>query len=488
MIDRGALMSRYSRTAKFDIRELYDSEFAGNSSLGADFYRRIFIEYGDESISELVTAQLGIQGISNICAQTMEDTRIGLSFLEKSSRYVRYDRKINGKYPYLSGEECGFSGQISKDYESLCDDLFNFYTHAFSSLLAQIESKVPLETLLTEFQNVEGVEGEKIIEKAYRRAVNARALDDARFILPASTKTNLGISGNARAYINMILRMKSSRIPEISNVANEIERELEPEFPQLIEAARDDHAREAINFRRERNSAVYDLLSFDSPDQVTLISSSTERDFESIYSAIARDRKDPGRATSVEEMSEALASLRKNRRDKPGRLFEIPDLVFLINMSFGTFRDFHRHRMFTMIRGPLRSSSSKFVPELIAEDSELLKQFMEIMERSHEVWKSLVARYGVDIAQYSVPFAQKYGFLVKGSLQEFTYFTELRTTPAAHYEIRDVSTKIYGKIRETFPRISKVMKFVDTGRYDAGRIYEEVRKEIKRGKIWKSKP
>lgn len=481
-------MSRYSRTAKFDIRELYDSEFAGNSSRGADFYRRIFIEYGDESISELVTAQLGVQGISNVCAQTVEDTRIGLSFLEKSSRYVRYDRKVNGKYPYLSGEECGFSGQISKDYDSLCDDLFNFYTQVLTSLSAQIESKVPLETLLTEFRNVEGMEDGKIIERAYRRSVNARALDDARFILPASTKTNLGISGNARAYINMILRMKSSKIPEINNVAIEIENELEPEFPQLIEAARDNHAMDAIYFRRERNSMVYDLLNFEASDPVALISGSAERDFESIFSTIARGRKDSGRAISLEEMAETLASLRKNRRDKPGRLFEIPDLVFLINMSFGTFRDFHRHRMFTIIRGPLRSSASKFVPELIAGDSELLKQFMEIMERSHKVWKALAGRYGEDIAQYSVPFAQKYGFLVKGSLQEFTYFTELRTTPAAHYEIRDVSNKIYGEIRETFPKSSKVIKFVDTGRYDAGRIYEEVRKEIKRGKIKKSEP
>ena len=56
-------MSRYSRTANPDIRDLYAKEFLGKDKFGSDFYRRIFIEYGDESISELVTAQMGIQGV-----------------------------------------------------------------------------------------------------------------------------------------------------------------------------------------------------------------------------------------------------------------------------------------------------------------------------------------------------------------------------------------------------------------------------------------
>ena len=92
-IDRGALISRYSRTASLDIREVYDKEFAANSERGSEFYRRVFSDYGDESVAELVFAQVGVQGVSNVVSKMMEDLRIGLSFIEKSSRYVRYDKK-----------------------------------------------------------------------------------------------------------------------------------------------------------------------------------------------------------------------------------------------------------------------------------------------------------------------------------------------------------------------------------------------------------
>ena len=97
MIDRGALLSRYSRTATLDIRELYRKEFENDERRGTEFYKKVFIEYGDESVSELVTAQMAIQNVSNVVSKRIEEVRVGLSFLEKSSRYVRYDRKVDGK-------------------------------------------------------------------------------------------------------------------------------------------------------------------------------------------------------------------------------------------------------------------------------------------------------------------------------------------------------------------------------------------------------
>ena len=92
-LDRGALLSRYSRTASLDIRDLYSKEFENNESRGRDFYRRVFLEYGDESVAELVNIQLSIQNVSNITAKLIEESRIGLSYLEKSSRYVRYRKQ-----------------------------------------------------------------------------------------------------------------------------------------------------------------------------------------------------------------------------------------------------------------------------------------------------------------------------------------------------------------------------------------------------------
>ena len=75
MIDRGALLSRYSRTATLDIRELYRKEFENDERRGTEFYKKVFIEYGDESVSELVTAQMAIQNVSNVVSKRIEEVR-----------------------------------------------------------------------------------------------------------------------------------------------------------------------------------------------------------------------------------------------------------------------------------------------------------------------------------------------------------------------------------------------------------------------------
>jgi len=48
-VDRGALMSRYSRTDK-TMRRVFLDEFAKNPNRGEEFYRRVLLEYGDDSL------------------------------------------------------------------------------------------------------------------------------------------------------------------------------------------------------------------------------------------------------------------------------------------------------------------------------------------------------------------------------------------------------------------------------------------------------
>ncbi len=98
-VDRGALMSRYSRTDK-SMRRIFLDEFLKNKNRGEEFYNRVLLEYGDDSVAELGEAQIAIEGLSNIAVKKIEDRRIGLSYLEKSSRYVAWDKKVNGEFRF----------------------------------------------------------------------------------------------------------------------------------------------------------------------------------------------------------------------------------------------------------------------------------------------------------------------------------------------------------------------------------------------------
>ena len=66
-----------------------------------NFYDRILDGYGDDSIGELGGAHLALENISILATKTVEDSRIGGSPLEKSTRYVTFAEKITG----LSGNE-----------------------------------------------------------------------------------------------------------------------------------------------------------------------------------------------------------------------------------------------------------------------------------------------------------------------------------------------------------------------------------------------
>jgi len=75
-VDRGALMSRYSRTDK-TMRRVFLDEFLKNQNRGEEFYKRVLLEYGDDSVAELGSAQIAIEGLSNIAVKKIEDRRIG---------------------------------------------------------------------------------------------------------------------------------------------------------------------------------------------------------------------------------------------------------------------------------------------------------------------------------------------------------------------------------------------------------------------------
>ncbi|MCI0476066.1 MAG: FAD-dependent thymidylate synthase, partial [Anaerolineales bacterium] len=137
---KGALFSRYSRSAK-GVRRLFLDEFLPQRDLGIadfarttpvdaaraeDFYRRILSDYGDDSVGELGGAHLACQDVSQIAAKAIEHGRIGISYLEKSSRYVPFDDKVNGQYRYYRPHKI-LESRFGADYIATMDALFDAY-------------------------------------------------------------------------------------------------------------------------------------------------------------------------------------------------------------------------------------------------------------------------------------------------------------------------------------------------------------------------
>ncbi len=488
-IDRGALISRYSRASALDIRDVYDKEFADNPDRGSEFYSRVFSEYGDESIAELIYAQLGIQNVSNVVTKILEEQRIGLSFIEKSSRYVRYDKKGNEGYLYLKPEKIGISGILAADYTDLCDSLFSLYAKTYEPLKQMIQDMYPSETCVftsrktgsSAYMDTMDPEERKLALKAYDTAVRARALDDLRYFLPASTLTNLGVSGNARAFTYLIARLRSSGLQEAKLLAQNIFEELNREFAEIIKTSGSistggfpsristDH--DSVPAGEIQDSSGVKLIGYNPEEE--------EIRRIGVAISVGTGSYHPIEAQAVISWIKAAADRRAGRRDKPGREFEIPTYHFLVSTNYGAFRDMQRHRMMTIIRGALSPRAGFDIPEIISRNQEMLSEFKEIMTRAGLVWETLRSAHGSEVAQYCVPYAYKYPVYVAMNARELVHFAELRSTPQAHYDLRKIAVRMHEEISRVHPSIALIAKFVDNREYPLGRIFSEFRKEKK---------
>jgi thymidylate synthase ThyX len=236
-VDRGALMSRYSRTDK-SMREIFLDEFLKNKNRGEEFYNRVLLEYGDDSVAELGEAQIAIEGLSNIAVKKIEDRRIGLSYLEKSSRYVVWNKKENGKYRFYRDPEI-MKSRFADMYEDSCNFSFDIYSKNIEPMVNYVREKYPIEKysfkdsadgkekIFSKLKNESDIKSANMI---YRGSTKAKALDILRGLLPASTLTNVGITGNGRAFEYLLTVLGSSDLKEEQDLASKIKKELSEEL------------------------------------------------------------------------------------------------------------------------------------------------------------------------------------------------------------------------------------------------------------------
>ena len=250
-VDRGALMSRYSRTDK-SMRKIFLDEFLKNKNRGEEFYDRVLLEYGDDSVAELGIAQIAIEGLSNIAVKKIEDRRIGLSYLEKSSRYVAWNKKENGKYRFYRDPEI-MKSKYADMYEESCNFSFNIYSKNIEPMVNYVREKYPIEKYSFKdskdekeksFSKLKNESDIKSANMIYRGSTKAKALDILRGLLPASTLTNVGITGNGRAFEYLLTVLGASELKEEQDLASKIKKELDTTIKSFVRKAENKYGKE----------------------------------------------------------------------------------------------------------------------------------------------------------------------------------------------------------------------------------------------------
>ena len=483
---KGALFARYSRSDK-SLRRLFLDEFLSKDSNIIDseldknnfdstraekLYDRVFSEYGDDSVAQLGAAHVACEQSSNILTKILERGRLS-SYLEQSTRYIFYDKKDSqDNYNYFIPKEI-INSKSHKNYKYVINESFNDNSIILRKLYDYLLSKYPNVNNDSEF--------------IYKSTIRAKACDGARGILPASTKSNVGIFASGQSFERMIISMNSHDLIEVRDYAKMLLEELRKVIPSFLKRVdlKDRGIVWSDYFRSNRQSMedISNILgnNIDSVEEVDLIDWDKESENKIITSALypytsfsESQIKKYVKNLNLEEkrnIMEKFIGNRLNRRHIPGRGLENSFYRFDILSDYGSFRDLQRHRMLTIDWQKLTIEHGYNTPDIISEINET-NRWEKSMSRCSNLFDEIKSKHGGYVSQYAVPFAFKFRYIMQMNAREAFHILELRTSRQGHPDYRRICQKMHSLIKEKAGHklLANAMKYVDYNEYDLERL------------------
>ncbi len=490
---KGALFARYSRSSKSLRRllldefraDLIDVEMRSNDRhvRAEQFYSRVFQEYGDDSVAQLGGVHVACEGASNILTKVLERGRL-MSYLEQSTRYIPYDDQVGGRWRY----------HIPAELDAGARDRF------VSELDAAFEGYVRLIPPLEAFFAGRYRKPEQMSDAAFNRSVKAKALDTLRGLLPAATRSNLGIYGSGQGFESLLLRMRASTNTETQSYAALLLHELRQVIPSFV--ARVDRPDRGIvwtSYLRETRSAVREtvdsvlhpglsrageevrLADFDPEGEVKVVAAALYADSHLSDEQLLAKARDMSRRER-KAVIDAYVGDRSNRRHRPGRAFERTMYRFDVTTDYGAFRDLQRHRMMTIDWQRLTPQHGYDVPAAI-EEAGYAQEWHSIMEASSELHRYLFRAGYEEAAPYAVSMAYRIRFSMEMNAREAMHLIELRTAPQGHPSYRRVCQQMHELIRRdaNHVAIADSMRFVDYEEVELERAQAEAVRDTRNG-------
>ena len=485
---KAALFARYSRSPK-SLRRLFLDEFLDGlpaapetSAVGVQrsekLFQRVLSEYGDDSVAQLGGAHVAVEGASNVLTKVLEWGRL-MAYLEQSTRYVPYTQRDGGRWRYVVPPELEAVPALRARYTAVLDDAFETYARWIEPATARLKRESPPAPGVT--------------AGAYEATIRAKALDALRGLLPAATRSNVGIFGSGQAYEQLLLRLRAHPLAEAQACADALLGELRQVIPAFLTRVDrvDRGVRTSAYLARTRaalEAVAAELLDRDgAPDRPEVVLADHDPDGEAkvVAAALYPASTQPfdallrrARAMSAEDRARVLAAAvgdrSANRRHRPGRAFEHATYRFDVLSDYGAFRDLQRHRMLTLDWQPLSPAHGYDTPALV-EDLGAAGDWTRVMAAAAALFSELVAAGRGAVAAYALPMAYRIRFYLALNARAAMHLIELRTTPQGHPAYRRVCQQMHRLIAEQAGHhaLAAAMVHVDQSAADQGRLDAE---------------
>lgn len=382
-----ALHSRSTGGLRHHLKVL-DEKGAGN------FMKNFYVGYGHKSIGDCGDTTIFIEEVSLLAAKAIQDFSL-YSGQEASTRYVDFS-----KQEFIDPTNTNEGAEILESQRE-------FYLSAQEPTRELLKKKYPLQ------------KGEK--EVIYNKAINARAFDITRSLLPAGASTNLAWHTNLRQAADRVLFLRHHPLEEIREIAQGLEKALQKHHPN------------SFNHNRHSETEAYqDLIS----QNYFYHNQNSPREIELDFSKLDFNE--------LEEHME-LFNKRPEKTELPKFLGQIGTIDIKYSLDFGSYRDIQRHRALNQ-RMPLLTSELGFnewyVENLPEEIKEKLPEHLDRINRGIE-------NLGVsrEDTQYLLPIGYNTTNRFTGDLPGIVYMVELRASRFVHPTLQKVAYHIGNEIK-----------------------------------------
>lgn len=408
----------------------------------AQFHEKWVVGYGHASVAEHAVLHIAFENISRLAIESIESNRLA-SYTEKSTRYQKWGPDDFWIPTELDGHP------LRGEYVDTIRLLFKAYA----------DSLVPARTLI--FERFPRRENEK--DEAWDRRVRSKYVDVCRFLLPAASLANVGMTANARVIENTIRKMLSHELMEVREIGAKVKEVALGETPTLVKYA------EVVPYLVETCKEIGELetgeLETGGSEWCSLIDYDKNGENKVLAAALYRFGEMPFadalayvESLSVESRAKFAESLlgRLGKYDVPLRELEYSTYTFDLIMDQGAYAEFKRHRMMTQTPQKLTTRLGYATPQLIMEAG-FGSRYEAAMETASTMFEKLYA-FNPNVAQYVVPNGFNRRVLAAFNLREAYAFCQLRSAANAHFSIRRVAQRIHEEMSRVHPLLTKYMK------------------------------
>jgi len=410
----------------------------------AQFHEKWVVGYGHSSVAEHAILHIAIENISRLAVESLESNRLA-SYTEKSTRYQKWGLEEFIIPPELEDHP------LRESYTRTCRLLLDSY-HRFMPVVQQL--------VMDEHPRQQGES-----ETAWKQRIRPEYIDVCRFLLPAASLANVGVTINARALEHAICKMLSHPLAEVRATGQEIKQAAQAVIPTLVKYANPTPYLENVrlSLQAAANRAVSSpgfpsdwchLVHYDEEAEIRVLSAALYR-FSGIGYTQASEYI---RSLSLQEKQILAGKLLTglNRHDIPLRELEHAYFTFDLILDQGAFAELKRHRMLTLTPQPLTTRLGFAIPHRITAAS-LEQEYRTVMEEVSATYEHL-ANFSPEVAAYLVPNAFNRRVMITLNLRSADHLLNLRTASNAHFSIRRVAQRMASQLRDILPLFGSLLR------------------------------